>query len=76
MTLGRSIIDCILAVRVLTEPWCEVGQGMLAAYVDLTKAFDSIHWEAFWDLLHLRRIPAGVIGLLTGLYSGSESAVK
>ena len=49
---------------------------MFATYVDLKKAFDSVHGEALWDLLHLRGIPAGIIGLLSGLYSGTESAVK
>ncbi len=48
----------------------------LAAYVDLKKAFDSVHWEMLWRLLGLRGIPAGIIGLLSGLYSDTESAVK
>ena len=47
-----------------------------AAYVDLEKAFDSVHRETLWDLLCLRGIPARIIGLLTGLYSGTVSAVK
>ncbi|KAG0722631.1 Retrovirus-related Pol polyprotein from type-1 retrotransposable element R2 [Chionoecetes opilio] len=50
--------------------------GMLAPYVDLKKAFDSVHRESLWDLLRLRGIPARTIGLMTGLYSGTESAVK
>ena len=49
---------------------------MLAAYVDFKKAFDSVHHEALWELLHLYGIPAGSIGLLSDLYSGTESAVK
>ena len=49
---------------------------MLAACVDLKKEFDSVHREALWDLLRLREIPAGIIGLLSGLYSGTENAVK
>ncbi|KAG0720083.1 Hyastatin [Chionoecetes opilio] len=49
---------------------------MLAAYVDLKKAFDSVHRESLWDLLRLRGIPARTIGLITGLYSGTESTVK
>ena len=51
-------------------------QGMLAAYVDLKKAFDSVHRETLWSLLLLRGIPARIIGLLTGLYSETVSAVK
>ena len=49
---------------------------MLAAYVDLKKAFDSVHQKILWDLLHLRGIPARIFSLLTGLYSGTVSAVK
>ncbi len=54
----------------------EFQQGMLAAYVDLKKAFDSVHRETLWEILRFRGIPARILGLLTGLYSGTESAVK
>ena len=54
----------------------EFRQGMLTAYVDLQNAFDSVHPDAIWNLLCLRGIPAVIIGLLSGLYSGTESAVK
>ncbi|KAG0693436.1 Transposon TX1 uncharacterized protein [Chionoecetes opilio] len=40
---GRSTTDRILALRVLVERRREFRQGMLAAYVDLKKAFDSVH---------------------------------
>ena len=50
--------------------------GMLAAYVDLKKTFDSMHREPLWDLMRLRGITARIIGLLTGLYSGTVGAVK
>ena len=42
------------------------GRGMLAAYNDFKKAFDSVHRETL--LLRLRGIPARIIGLITGLY--------
>ena len=62
-TPDKSTTDHILALRVLVE--CQRGfrQGMLAAYVDLKKAFDSVHQETLWDLLHLCGIPARIIGL-------------
>ncbi len=49
---------------------------MLAAYVDFKKALNSVHRETLWSLLRLRGIPAGILGLLTDLYSGTENAVK
>ena len=54
----------------------EFRQGMLATYVDFKKAFDLVHRETLWDLLRLREIPARIIDLLTGLYSGTVSALK
>ncbi|KAG0725162.1 DNA replication licensing factor MCM4 [Chionoecetes opilio] len=42
-TPGKSTTDRILALRVLVERRREFRQGMLAAYVDLKKAFDSVH---------------------------------
>ena len=75
-TPGKSTTDRILALRVLVERRREFRQGFLAAYVDLKKAFDSVHRESLWNVLRLRGVPAGIIGLITGLYSGTESAVK
>ena len=63
---GKSTTDHILALSVLVERRREFQQGMLAVYVDLKKAFDSVHRETLWDLLCLRGIPAArIIGLLT-----------
>ncbi|KAG0729173.1 Transposon TX1 uncharacterized protein [Chionoecetes opilio] len=50
-TPGKLTTDRILALRVLVERRREFRQGMLAAYVDLKKAFDSVHHESLWDLL-------------------------
>ena len=75
-TPKKSTTDRILALRVLVERRREFRQRMLAAYVDLKKAFDSVHREALWDLLRLRGIPTGILDLVIGLYSGTESAVK
>merc|ERR1712035_150031 len=75
-TPGKSTIDRILALRVLMERRLEFRQGLLAVYVDLKKAFDSVHRETLWDILHVRGIPARIIDLMAGLYSGTESVVK
>ena len=45
-TPKRSTIDRILVLRVLTERRREFRQGLLAAYVDLCKAFDSVNRDA------------------------------
>ena len=50
----RSIVDHILALLVLTEGRREFWQGLLAAYVDLCKAFDSVNRDALCRILGLR----------------------
>ena len=62
-------------LQVLVERQREFQQRMPTGYVDLKAAFDSVHGEALWDLLCLRRVPAGIVSLLSGLYCGTESAL-
>ena len=68
-TPKRSTIDRILGLRVLTEHRREFRQGLLAAYVDLCKAFHSVNRDALWRILGLRGVPPKLIDLLSELYS-------
>jgi len=49
----RSTIDRILAIWVLTKHRREFRQGLLAACVDLCKAFDSVNQDSSWRILGL-----------------------
>ena len=66
----------ILWLRVLIERRLEYRQGFIAAYVDFKKAFDSVARRTLWDLLRRRGIPAGILSLISALYSNTESAIK
>nr|XP_027207908.1 uncharacterized protein LOC113801282 [Penaeus vannamei] len=57
-------------------PRREFGHGLLAAYIDLKKAFDSIHRESLWEILRLKGILTQIIELIASLYTGTESAAK
>ena len=56
-TPKRSTNDCILALRVLTERRREFRLGLLAAYVDLCEAFESVNRVALWSNLGFRECP-------------------
>ena len=62
-TPKRSTIHRILALRVLTECKREFRQVLLAAYIDLCKAFDSVNRVALWRILGLRGVPPKLIDL-------------
>ncbi|XP_069983757.1 uncharacterized protein [Penaeus vannamei] len=61
-TPGKSTIDHILALRVTVERHRELGRGLLAAYIDLKKSINMVHWESLWEILRLRGIPTRIIG--------------
>ena len=75
-TPGKSTIDRILALRIIVERRLEFGRGLLATYIDLKKAFDSVHRESLWELLRLRGIPTKIVELIASLYTGTVSAVR
>ena len=68
-TPKRSMIDRILALRVLTKHRRQFRQGLLATYVDLCKAFDSVNRDAHWRILGLRGVPLKLINLMSEQYS-------
>ena len=49
---------------------------LLAAYVDLCKAFAFVNRDALLRILDLRWVPPKLINLMSELYSGTESAVR
>ena len=69
-------MDCILALRVLSERLREYDEAVLAAYIDFKKAFDPVSRDVLWRLLELRGIPPRLVRLISALYTGTESAVK
>ena len=66
-TPKKSMIDCILALQVLTKCRQEFRQGLLAVYVDLCKAFDSVNRNVLWRILSLCGVPPKLIDLFSEL---------
>ena len=57
VTPKNSSVDRILAVRVLTERLRDFRNGLLAAFVDLRKVFDSMNRDVLRGILALCGIP-------------------
>ena len=45
-TPGKSIINRARALQVIVERRCEFGRGLLAAFIGLKKAFDTVNRES------------------------------
>ena len=79
---GRSTIDMIFVARQLQEKCCEQHQDLYMAFVDLTKAFDTVNRDLLWNILRKFGCPPTFIAMLqfhTGMcaqvvMAGSQSS--
>ena len=61
---GRSTIDMIFVARQLQEKCREQHQDLFLAFVDLTKAFDTVNRDLLWNILRKFGCPPTFIALL------------
>ena len=75
-TPGRSTLDALLALRLLSEVLREVSQSLHVAVVDLKATSDSVDRLAFWKALRGIGIPQYLIHLMEDLHNGSTISVR
>ena len=73
---GRGCSDQIFVLRTIIEECEEWKTPLLLNFIDLKKAFDSIHRPSMWKILEFYGIPSKIIRILASLYEGSESCVR
>jgi hypothetical protein len=71
----RGTPGALFSLRRLTEIHRAHGQPLVAGFVDLTKAFDSVPRPVLWRLLLARGVPSKLVSLIQDLYDGSEFKV-
>ena len=67
---GRSTIDMIFVARQLQEICCEQHQDLYLAFVDLTKAFDTVNRDLLWNILGRFGCPPTFIAMLQQFHTG------
>jgi len=72
---GRSAIDTILALRLLSEIHREFNRPLNVVYLDIKAAFDSVDRHALWKALRSRRIPDGLTDLIAALHENTGAAI-
>lgn len=73
---NRGTVDAIYALRTLGAACGEFNMCLAKAYIDLTKAYDSVNRWALWKVLRLYNVPAKLIALLEDLHTGTTAAVR
>ena len=67
---GRSTIDMIFVARQLQEKCRQQHQDLYMAFVDLTKAFDTVNRDLLWNILCKFGCPPTVIAILLRFHTG------
>ena len=71
---GRSTIDMIFVARQLQEKCCEQHQDLYLAFIDLTKAFDTVNRD-LWNILRKFGCPPTLIAILQQFHTGMFAKV-
>ena len=67
---GHSTIDMIFVARQLQEKCREQHQDLYLAFVDLTKAFDTVNRDRLWNILRKFCCPPTFIAILQQFHTG------
>src|SRR6218665_194330 len=73
---GRSCCEQIFTLRKIIEKIVKHETPTLINFIDLKKAFDSVHRESLWKIMKSYGIPQRIIDIIQNFYDGSICAVR
>ena len=74
---GRGCADQLFSLRMLMEKAREYHQPIYACFIDLKKAYDSVHRESLWHILqHSYCLPPKLLSIMRALHEDSTAAVR
>jgi len=73
---GRSTVDAILVLRLLSDLHREFDRFMNVAFLDIKAAFDSVDRRAQWKALCSRGIPDFLLDLIADLHENTGVRVR
>jgi len=73
---GRSTVDAILALRLLSDLHREFDRPLNVAFLDIKAAFDSVDRRAVWKALRSTGIPDILLDLIDALHENTGVRVR
>ena len=73
---GRGTIEQVIALEQIIEKSIEFNSPAYIAFIDFTKAFDSIKLNKLWNLLEKTSMNKRYINLLKQTYDNSTATIK
>ena len=73
---GRGTIEQVIALEPLIEKSLEFNNPVRIAFIDFTKAFDSVKLEKLWTILETTSVDRGYINILRQTYDSASAQIK
>ena len=72
----RGTVDCMFILHGVIELLIAKSKPLYCAFIDMKRAFDSVHRRALWFKLHESGVSTKIILLLKNMYSKIKLCVK
>ena len=66
----------IVTLRNIIEQSLEFNTELHMNFLDFKKAFDSVHRDSLWKIVHLYGIPDHYIAIIKSLYANSQCCIR
>ena len=73
---NRGTTDMIFVLRQIQEKCREQNMGLYVAFIDLTKAFDTVSRDGLWKILSRLGCPPKFLAMIRQLHEGQRGQVK
>ena len=73
---NRGTTDIIFVLRQIQEKYREQNMGLFVAFIDLTKAFDTVSRDSLWKILSRLGCPSKFLTIIRQLHEGQRGQVK
>ena len=73
---NRSTNDMVFAVRLLQYSCMEKDITLFLGFIDIAKAYDSVHRPTLWKILSAIGIPPKMLALIKALYGTNNCKIK
>ncbi|KAL1447535.1 hypothetical protein WDU94_013872, partial [Cyamophila willieti] len=73
---SRSTVDMIFSSRQIIEKTLEQNTQMGVAFVDISKAFDSVNREALFTIMAQLNCPPTVLAILKSLHDQTQASIR
>ncbi len=73
---GRGCVDQTFSLKITVEKILMKGKKIYAAFINLEKAYDRIHWMAMWNVLKMYGVGGSLMNGVKAFYKEAKACIN